>query len=246
MAEMYLKSLMDADLLSKSSFEKKTTKGWTPSFRDKMRSWEMYSKGCTEQEIAKTLGVPFVHFNKFRLEFKRFFEQMKRRRPQDLPTRLRKNSPTEGNPLLSPQAIRLFALSGFTKRKIAELAGTTYPSILNYFTRHHELEKIFASFSEIADAKVVYSLFKRAMGMNVKRMKFATHEGKIKDSVEYNEQIPPSVDAAMHWLVNRKKWKKSDNAVLTSSKGSILEAVEQLTNIDNEELERLDKENAIE
>jgi hypothetical protein len=245
MPEMYLKSIMNADLLSKSKFDKKVLKGWTPSFRDKMRAWEMYAKGCTEQDIARTLGVPFVHFNKFRLEFKRFFEQMRRRRPQDLPKEFHRNSVTEGNPLLTPQAIRLFALSGFTKRKIAELAGTTYQSVTNYFTRHPELEQIYLSFSDVADAKVIGSLFKRAVGMKVKRTKFATHEGKIKDSQVYDEQIPPSVDAAMHWLVNRKRWKKSDNAVLTSNKGSILEAVEQLTNIDNEELERLDKENSI-
>lgn len=246
MSDMYLKDIMKADLMSKSGLDRKPRTGWTPAFRDKIRAWEMYTKGCTEQDIARTLGIPYSHFVKFRLEFKRFFEQMRKRRPQDMPRAPRSDSPTEGHPLLSPQALRLFALSGVNKRRISELIGCSYTAVAAYFTRHPEAERIYNNFGELADAKVIYSLLQRAMGMKVQKTKFATFEGAVTDMRTYYEELPPSIEAAMHWLVNRKKWKKSDNAVMSSNKGAILEALEEMTRLDDEEMERLDKEHSLE
>lgn len=245
MSDIYIKDVRESEQLSKSIFDKKPRVGWTPSFRDKMRAWELYTKGCTDQEISRDLGISYNQFKKFVLEFKRFFEQMKRRRPQDLPRAPRRDSPTEGNPLLTAQAIRLYALAGFNKQKIADLIGVSHQAIANYFTRHPELEKIFLSFGELADAKVIYSLLQRAQGMRIKKTKFATFEGAITDSRDYFEELPPSVEAAMHWLVNRKRWKKSDAAVLTSNKGEILEALENMTQLTDEEMDRLDREHGL-
>lgn len=249
---MFLKDIREATFTSKldnvnrvNKVDKRKKPVWIPSFKDKMRAWDLYTKGCTDKEIAQALNVTSNQFNQYILEFKRFFEDMRRRRPKDIP-KLTRRAKTDENPLLTPQAIRLFALSGLTRVEIANIAGVSHQTISNYFTRHPEIERIYNTFGQVADAKVIGALYSRATGMSVKKVKFASHEGIITDQKEYKEELPPSVEAAMHWLVNRKRWKKSDGNVLASNKGSILEAIEQLTNIDNEELDRLDKENSIE
>lgn len=240
---MYLKDLRESSNLSKSLLDRKPRTGWVPTFADKMKAWNLYCKGFTDSEIARHLGVQINHFAKFNLEFRRFFETMKKRRPEDLPKPPQATKGyCDGHPFLSPNSLRMFAMAGITRAKLAELVGVTPPSITNFFTRNPDLEKIFATFSEIADAKVIYSLFKRANGMKMKKVKHATYEGAITDEKEYEEELPPSVEAAMHWLVNRKRWRRSDGSVLSSNKGTILEALEEMTRIDDEQMEELNKQ----
>lgn len=240
---MYIKDVREANLESKSLFDNKG-KTWKPSFSQKMKAWDLYRKGCSDKDIARAIGVSWNQFNQYAVEFARFFTNMKRRRPKDIP-KLNRQTVSENNPLLTPQAIKLWAMSGMSKFQISKIVGVSTQTIYNFFNRHPDLQQIFDSFGEIANARVVGALFQRATGMKIKKLKFASHEGKFTDEVQYNEYLPPNVEAAMHWLVNRMKWKKTDGGQLTSNKGAIMEALEQLTQLDDEEIERLDKEHSI-
>lgn len=55
-----------------------------------------------------------------------------------------------------------------------------------------------------ADAEVARSLFHRAKGFKGKDVKFATHEGAITDSQEYEREYPPDTTACIFWLKNRQ------------------------------------------
>jgi hypothetical protein len=68
-----------------------------------------------------------------------------------------------------------------------------------------------------ADAKVAYSMFKRATGqVRLRKKKFATHEGVITDEKDYIEELAPDVSAAKFWLERRmpEQWKGSQDVNL--------------------------------
>jgi len=116
--------------------------------------------------------------------------------------------PTKYKKEYCEQAYKL-CLLGATDKELSDFFGVT-ESTLNLWKKNH------AAFSESlkmgkveADAIVAEKLYKKATGYNKKCIKFATYEGLITDSREYEEEVAPDTTAAIFWLKNRQpaKWR---------------------------------------
>lgn len=98
---------------------------------------------------------------------------------------------------------------GKTDEEIAKQLGVTRTTIHNWKKQGGEFFNTLKNEKEQADRAVEKSLYQRALGYTCKDTKFATHEGQITDSQEYDKHYPPDVTACIFWLKNRQpqKWR---------------------------------------
>ena len=100
-----------------------------------------------------------------------------------------------------------FCLLGATNEQLADALDVCPRTLETWIERYPGLRKAIFDGRRGADAKVARSLYERAVGSKVTEVKFATYEGQISDTVEYEKQLPPDVSAARLWLFNREKEK---------------------------------------
>lgn len=117
-------------------------------------------------------------------------------------------STSKYKPEYDGQAYRL-CLLGHTDKDLAKSFEVEEQTINNWKKDHPSFFESILNGREKADGEVVQSLYHRAMGYSAKATKFATHEGKITDAVEYMEHYPPDTNALRYWLGNRnpKRWR---------------------------------------
>lgn len=100
------------------------------------------------------------------------------------------------------------ALLGMTDKEMAAFFEVTEFTINKWKRDFPEFGLVLKEGKEIADAKVVQSLYRRALGYRHKAVKHFNYKGDIIEA-EYVERYPPDTTAAIFWLKNRQsqKWR---------------------------------------
>ena len=116
---------------------------------------------------------------------------------------------------------------GMTDAQMAVVIGKTEQTINNWKAAHPDFFESIKEAKAIADREVEASLFKRATGMTVKDMKFATYEGEITDSKTYEKELAPDTTACIFWLKNRmpEKYRDTQHHEVGGSLGKLLDSI---------------------
>lgn len=115
--------------------------------------------------------------------------------------------PTKYKSEFNKQAKKL-CLLGATDKDIADFFGVTEDCITKWKKKHPTFLLSLKRAKIEADAKVVRSLYQRAIGYDHIDTHFASYEGVII-SKEYMKHFIPDVTACIFWLKNRQpeKWR---------------------------------------
>lgn len=155
--------------------------------------------------------------------------------------------PTKYDPKFEKQVFKL-SLLGATDKEIADFFEISEATVNNWKLEHPKFLESIKKGKEEADAKVVQSLFKRAVGTSIpdsyaltKKAK-KTETGEAEETVEFiplRKHLPPDVTAQIFWLKNRQpeKWRDSHNieARVKHEKPNEID----LTKLSEDELEKL-------
>ena len=110
--------------------------------------------------------------------------------------------PTDYRQEYAEQARKL-CLLGFTDKQLAAFFDVNESTITRWKQKYPEFRTSIKSGKVVADAQVVESLFKRAMGMEVTEVEVrGNDENKIKRVIK--KYIPPDTTAQIFWLKNRQ------------------------------------------
>lgn len=98
---------------------------------------------------------------------------------------------------------------GLTDAEISHALGICERT-LNTYKKDKKFLHALKRGKDVADARVVQSLYKRACGYSHPDTKFATYEGEITDEREYIKHYPPDTTACIFWLKNRRpeEWRE--------------------------------------
>ncbi|MGQ1928165.1 terminase [Ornithobacterium rhinotracheale] len=139
------------------------------------------------------------------------------------------------------QALR-FSLAGLTDKQMAELFEISESTLNEWKLRHPKFSESLKKGKEEADANVVSSLYKRALGHKEKvkkafKVKAYDDYGQLVDRievVEVEEYFFPEVAAQIFWLKNRQpqKWRDKQNVEL-EQKGSV--SIDKWLDLNSEE-----------
>jgi transcriptional regulator with XRE-family HTH domain len=97
---------------------------------------------------------------------------------------------------------------GATIAELAEVLGVNRCTIYRWAAQHPEFGDTIRIAKEIADERVGFSLYERAVGYTYDAVKIMQSEGSVIIQ-PYREHCPPDVNAAKTWLFNRQgdKWR---------------------------------------
>ena len=100
------------------------------------------------------------------------------------------------------------ALGGGTDLEIANALGIHVATFYRWQHLHPEFKDAVKIPKEIADQRVVRSMYHRAVGYKLKAVKVFLHKGKPV-FVPYDEEVPPDPSMIKLWLINRdgENWK---------------------------------------
>lgn len=103
-------------------------------------------------------------------------------------------------------------LLGLTDKDIANVIGVTETTLNNWKIEHSSVFESIRNGKEIADANVVASLYKRAIGFEHDAVKIFQNQG-VEVIIPYKEYVIPDVTAQKKWLSarQRKIWSESLN-----------------------------------
>lgn len=116
--------------------------------------------------------------------------------------------PTKYKTEYAEQAYKL-CLLGATDKDMANFFDVSESTLNLWKQEHEEFSESLKRGKIQADSIVAEKLYHRAIGYVHKDTKFATHEGQITDSVEFDKHYAPDPTAAIFWLKNRQpdKWR---------------------------------------
>ncbi|GFO81790.1 MAG: hypothetical protein A49_14170 [Methyloceanibacter sp.] len=110
-----------------------------------------------------------------------------------------------------PMIARQLTLLGATDDDIAQAFGVVRRTITTWKQLHKAFKDALEEGKEVADARVVRSLYERATGYSHPDVKMfcpkeATTEGEVI-VVPCTKHYPPDTGAAIFWLKNRQGWR---------------------------------------
>lgn len=129
--------------------------------------------------------------------------------------------PTSYKPEMAEQAYKL-SLLGHTDEQLAKFFEVHVSSIYEWKNVHPDFSEAIKNGKEVADAEIVMTLRKRAMGYEVTEEKMEESEHGLKKTVA-GKHIPPDTTAMIFWLKNRqpKQWRDKQEVDHSSSDGSM-------------------------
>lgn len=110
--------------------------------------------------------------------------------------------PSEYKPEYAEQAAKLCAL-GATDFELADFFGVNTLTIHRWRHAHDDFCKSVRAGKEMADERVVRSLYQRAVGYSFESEKVYQYQGEIVRGPVV-EHVPPDPGAAKLWLTNRR------------------------------------------
>jgi hypothetical protein len=136
--------------------------------------------------------------------------------------------PTDYDPAFCQQAAEL-CINGATDFEVAEAIGVDVRTIYRWKAKFPEFSQALRVGKELADDRVEFSLFHRAVGYSHAAVKIMQNNG-APVIVPYIEHVPPETGAATLWLTNRRgdKWRAKVDHTHANPDGSPL--VVQLVN----------------
>lgn len=102
------------------------------------------------------------------------------------------------------------ARQGATDAEIADYIGVHVNTIGRWKQQHREFRWALKKGREIADERVEASLYRRALGYELRTEKIFCKDGEVT-RVPQTEYVQPDVTAQIFWLKNRKpqEWRES-------------------------------------
>lgn len=97
-----------------------------------------------------------------------------------------------------------YALLGITDAQLAEYFEVSERTLNTWKDKHPEFLQSLKAGKDVADAQVADKLFTRAMGYTYTEKKVVKVDGKIKEEVTIEKQVPPDTTAQIFWLKNRQ------------------------------------------
>lgn len=135
-------------------------------------------------------------------------EPKPKRRPGGKTLAIKPGRESVYDPTRHPERIRRFALLGLTEAEMAFQLGISEQRVNEWKKQHPAFREAIASGRTEADAYIAERLYSRAAGMTVPAAKVVALKDRV-ETVEYEEYLPPDVNAARLWLFNRdpKRWR---------------------------------------
>lgn len=136
--------------------------------------------------------------------------------------------PTEYEPEFCDIASKACA-RGATIAEIAEILKVHRSTIYRWMAEHQEFCDAIRIAQSIADERVGFSLYERAVGYSHNAVKIFVPKGLgAPVIVPYVEHVPPDVNAAKFWLTNRKpdEWKERSSKEISGPGGGPVEFVD--------------------
>lgn len=136
--------------------------------------------------------------------------------------------PTDYREEYNEQAYKL-ALLGLTDTEIAEFFDVNPDTIYEWKNKHTLFSESIKNGKQIADGKVVESLYKRATGYDAPDVDIKMYEGQIIET-PLIKHYPPDPTAMIFWLKNRQKknWRDKQEIDHTTNGKEILHTVPQI------------------
>jgi hypothetical protein len=127
--------------------------------------------------------------------------------------------PVSFKPEFSGQATKLCEL-GATDEDLADFFGVSARTIYRWAAKYPEFCQSLKAGKDIADERVVRSLYHRAVGYTFDSEKVFNASGEILRA-PIKEHVPPDTTAAIFWLKNRRKseWRDKTETALTGADG---------------------------
>lgn len=134
--------------------------------------------------------------------------------------------PTKFQKVYCEQALKL-CLLGATDEEMADFFGVSESTLNLWKKKHPEFSESIKKGKIEADANVVVSLYKRAIGYTHDDEKIFLHEGKIIRA-KTKKHYPPDGTAICFWLKNRqpKQWRDSKVLQGDDEKPIVLSTIE--------------------
>ena len=111
--------------------------------------------------------------------------------------------PSKYNETLLEQARKL-SLLGLTDEQMADVCDVSLSAWYKWKNEHPEFMEAIKDGKAEADAQVVKSLYRRAIGYTTRKTQIVTYQGAITDRAEYDEEVNPDTTACIFWLKNRQ------------------------------------------
>lgn len=131
--------------------------------------------------------------------------------------------PTEYRPNYCDIAAETCARGG-TIAELADRLGVARWTIYRWMAEHQAFGDAIRVAREVADERVGFSLYERAVGYTYDAVKILQNAG-VPLVVPYKEHVPPDVGAQKHWLANRQpdKWRDVSRFEHTGKDGEPIE-----------------------
>lgn len=113
---------------------------------------------------------------------------------------------------------------GATIAEIAEILKVHRATIYRWMAEHQEFCDAIRVAQGIADERVGFSLYERAVGYTYNSVKILQDKG-VPVLVPHLEHVPPDVGAAKFWLTNRQpdEWKERSSKEISGPGGGAIE-----------------------
>ena len=127
--------------------------------------------------------------------------------------------PTAYDPATHPERAMNYALLGMSDIEIAAAFNIDQATLYRWQNRHPEFRESIKAGKVEADARVVKRLYERACGMMVPVVKVLARQDREAEIVQYEDYLPPDVNAARLWLFNRQpgRWRDKREIEVTGS-----------------------------
>lgn len=139
-----------------------------------------------------------------------------------------RGQPTDYKPEYCQRAADL-CLNGATDEDLAQAFEVSARTIYRWQAAHPEFSQALRAGKELADERVVRSLYHKAVGYTFDAVKITQYEGKPV-VIPYQEHVPPDTAAAMFWLKNRRpaEWKDRSQHEHSGPDGGPINILSQL------------------
>lgn len=122
-----------------------------------------------------------------------------------------------------PEIAANLCASGATDQEVADYLGVVVSTLYQWKAIYPDFSKALKVGKELADDRVIASLYHRAVGYTYPAVKIFQNGGEPV-IVPYREHVPPEVGAGKLWLTNRKpdEWRDKQNLEHTGKDGKDL------------------------
>ena len=111
--------------------------------------------------------------------------------------------PTDYDPAQLPK-LKELAEAGATVLEMSDYMKVSESTFYRWLHVHPEFRKTVKTGKDLADERVIQSLYRRALGYSHDSVKiFCNKDGEVTQ-VPYREHFPPDPTSAIFWLKNRK------------------------------------------